>query len=228
MRLLLIEDNKKLATLVVEGLGRVGFDVDRSASASEARDVLSKTRYAAVILDLGLPDGDGRQVLRELRARGDPTPVLILTARGSVQDRVEGLRDGADDYVVKPFAFDELVARVQAVLRRPAQFLGGSLQIANLTFDSGSRQAFVDGNPHVLSNREATVLELLMQRHGRVVPKRFLEEQLFGKSSEGGPNAIEVYIYRLRQLLEEWGADLAIHTVRGVGYLIRNDDKARE
>ena len=181
---------------------------------------MDTTRYAAVILDLGLPDGDGRQILRDIRRKGDSTPVLILTARGSVVERVEGLRDGADDYLAKPFAFEELVARLQAVLRRPTQFLGGSIQIGNLTFDTGSRQVFVDGRPQILSQREANLLELLMQRHGQVVPKRYLEDQLFGQAVDASSNAVEVYIYRLRQDLAAWGARMVIHTVRGVGYLI--------
>jgi len=220
MRLLLVEDNERLAQLVAGVLKRAGFDVDSFPSASEARAALDTTRYAAVVLDLGLPDGDGRQILRDMRLKGDSTPVLILTARGSVLERVEGLRDGADDYLPKPFAVEELVARVQAVLRRPAQFLGGSLQIGNLTFDTGSRQVFIDGRPQILSQREATLLELLMQRHGRVVPKRYLEDHLFGQGEDGSSNAIEVYVYRLRQELAAWGAQVAIHTVRGVGYLI--------
>jgi len=156
-----------------------------------------------------------------MRERGDATPVVILTARSSLAERVEGLREGADDYLAKPFAFEELLAHLQAVLRRQAQYLGGTLQIGNLTFDSGSRQVCVNGVAKILSQRECAVLELLMQRHGRVVPKRYLEEQLFGQSGEqGGPNAIEVYVYRLRQQLDEWGAQVVIHTVRGVGYLI--------
>ena len=220
MRLLLVEDNERLAKLITLCLKKAGFDVDSSTSLSETQTALKATQYAAVVLDLGLPDGDGRQILRNLRKRGDATPVVILTARGSVEDRVKGLRDGADDYLAKPFATEELVARVQAVLRRPAQFLGSSLQIGNLTFDTGNQQVFVDGKPKNLSLREATLLELLMRRHGQVVPKRYLEDQLFGKAEEGSVNAIEVYIYRLRQELAEWGAQITVHTVRGVGYLI--------
>lgn len=220
MRLLLVEDNEKLARLIVDGLKKAGYDTDWSVTAAEARASALATRYLAIILDLGLPDADGRQILRELRARGDPTPVVILTARSSVADRVEGLRLGADDYLVKPFAFEELLARLQAVLRRPGDLLGRSLQVGNVTLDTGSRQVFVDGVPRVLSFREASVLDLLMRRHGRVVPKRFLEDQLFGHSEELGSNAIEVYIYRLRQQLAECGAQVVIHTVRGVGYLI--------
>ena len=221
MRLLVVEDSESLSHLVTAGLTKAGYDVDAYATTSDARTALERVRYAAMVLDLGLPDGDGRQVLREMRERGDATPVVILTARSSIAERVEGLRDGADDYLGKPFAFEELLAHLQAVLRRPAQYLGGTLQIGNLTFDTGSRQVCVNGVTKILSQRECAVLELLMQRHGRVVPKRYLEEQLFGRPGEqGGPNAIEVYVYRLRQQLDEWGAQVVIHTVRGVGYLI--------
>jgi len=137
-----------------------------------------------------------------------------------VVERVEGLRDGADDYLVKPFAFEELVARLQAVLHHPTQFVGGSIHIGDLTFDTGSRQVFVDGRPQILSQREANLLELLMQRHGQVVPKRYLEDQLFGQAEDASSNAIEVYIYRLRQELAAWRACIVIHTVHRVGYLI--------
>src|SRR5690348_2868008 len=121
MRLLIVEDNEELSQLLAKGLQSAGFDADVIGSASEARAVLKTTRYAALILDLGLPDGDGLSVLRELRQRKDPIPVLVLTARSGVPDRVGGLRSGADDYLVKPFAFDELVARLEALLRRPGQ-----------------------------------------------------------------------------------------------------------
>src|SRR5246127_3007583 len=140
MRLLVIEDNALLSELL--------------AKAAEARAVLMTTTYAAVILDLGLPDGEGLSILRELRHRKDSTPVLVLTARGGVSDRVSGLRSGADDYMVKPFALEELVARLEALLRRPGQQLGSSLHIANLEFDLRSRQASIDDQPQGLSSRE--------------------------------------------------------------------------
>ena len=139
MRLLVVEDNAQLSQLLAKGLGIAGYETDLLATAAEARDALLTTTYAAVILDLGLPDGDGLSILRELRHRKDPTPVLVLTARGGLQDRVSGLRSGADDYRVKPFALEELVARLEAQLRRPGQQLGSSLHIANLEFDLRNR-----------------------------------------------------------------------------------------
>src|SRR6202453_1723190 len=147
MRLLVVEDNAQLSQLLAKGLGIAGYETDLLATAAEARDALLTTSYAAVILDLGLPDGDGLSILRELRHRKDPTPVLVLTARGGLQDRVNGLRSGADDYLVKPFALEELVARLEAQLRRPGQQLGNSLHIANLEFDLRGRQARTANRP---------------------------------------------------------------------------------
>ena len=223
MRLLIVEDSEELAQLLANGLKSAGYDSDVLLTASDARAALSTTRYAAVILDLGLPDGDGLSILREIRQRDDPTPVLVLTARGSVDDRVSGLHSGADDYLVKPFAFEELVARLAALLRRPGQLLGSSLHVANLVFDTESRQAFIDDQPQVFSAREAAVLELLMRRQGRVVPKRLVEDHLFGLADDVASNAIEVYIHRLRKQLADRGAKVQIHTMRGVGYLIAEE-----
>jgi two-component system response regulator TctD len=147
MRLLVVEDNDELAQLLVKGLASEGFAADAVATAGEAREALATTRYAAVVLDLGLPDEDGLAVLREIRDRNDATPILVLTARGGVRDRVTGLRSGADDYLVKPFEFDELVARIRALLRRPGDLLGRLLRIGNVAFDTEARQALVDERP---------------------------------------------------------------------------------
>jgi len=220
MRLLVVEDNQQLAEVLTKGLQAAGYETDRLATCAEARAALTTTRYAALILDLGLPDGDGLAILREIRHRKDPLPVLVLTARGGVHDRVSGLRSGADDYVVKPFDFEELLARLEALLRRPGQLLGSSLQVGNLAFDTESRQAFIDDKPQVLSGRETAVLELLMRRKDRVVSKSLVEDQIFGLSGEVASNAVEVYVHRLRKQLSEHGAKIVIHTIRGVGYLM--------
>jgi len=166
MRLLLVEDNEELGQLLSRRVQAAGYEADLLATAADALTAVMTTRYAAMILDLGLPDGDGLAILREMRQREDPLPVLVLTARGGLQDRVSGLRSGADDYLVKPFAFEELIARLEALLRRPGQLLGRSLQIANLAFDTEGRQAFIDDEPQVLSASEMTLLELLMRRQG--------------------------------------------------------------
>lgn len=223
MRLLVVEDNPELAALLAEGLRKAGFEVDLLSSGEEARAVVDSTFYAALILDLGLPDGDGLALLRELRHRGNSIPVLVLTARGGLEDRILGLRSGADDYLVKPFALEELIARIEAQLRRPGQLMANSLRIANLEFDTRTRQATIDSRPEVLSARETDVLELLMRSKGRVVSKKQVEDQIFGHSGDVASNAVEVYVHRLRRQLADKGAHVQIHTVRGVGYLIAED-----
>jgi DNA-binding response OmpR family regulator len=223
MRLLIVEDNEELAQLLAKGLKTAGYDSDVLSTVEDARAVLSTTFYAALILDLGLPDGDGLELLRELRQRDNPVPVLVLTARGGLHDRVHGLRSGADDYLVKPFALEELLARLEAQLRRPGQLLGSSLRIANLAFDTQNRQASINDQPQVLSARETAVLELLMRSKGRVVSKKQVEDHIFGHSGEVASNAVEVYVHRLRKQLSERGARVQVHTIRGVGYLIAEE-----
>lgn len=223
MRLLIVEDNAELSMLVAKGLAAAGYAADIVNSDAEARDTLRTVNYAAMILDLGLPDGDGLSILTELRRRGDPLPVIVLTARGGVQDRVAGLRSGADDYLAKPFALEELVARLEAILRRPGQLLGKSLHLGNLVYDTEGRQIFIDDKPRTLSARETSVLEILLRRQGRVVPKKNVEDHIFGLSGEVGSNAVEVYVSRLRKQLAEYGARVVIHTVRGVGYMMAED-----
>lgn len=223
MRLLVVEDNKQLSQLLAKGLQTAGYEADVLATAAEARTALMTTSYAALVLDLGLPDGDGLAILRELRHRKDSIPVLVLTARGGLHDRVNGLRSGADDYLVKPFALEELVARLEAQLRRPGQILGSSLRIANMEFDTRNRQASIDDKPQVLSSRETAVLELLMRSKGRVVSKKQVEDHIFGLSGDVASNAVEVYVHRLRKQLSDKGAKVQIHTIRGVGYLIAED-----
>lgn len=201
-------------------LESVALATDSAHSAESAKLMLQLSRYAAVILDLGLPDGDGLSVLRELRGRGNPTPVLILTARASVLERVIGLDAGADDYLGKPFAIEELIARIHALLRRPGAMLGKVLEAGNLVFDSVTRETTVAGKPINMPARELEILELLLRRQNRVVPKPVVESQLFGSEDPSGSNAIEVYVHRLRRRLETAHAGVAIHTLRGIGYLL--------
>jgi DNA-binding response OmpR family regulator len=221
MRLLLIEDNQTLSALLQKGLSAAGFEVDVVRTLTDALNGLALTRFSAIILDLGLPDGDGYAVLQFLRGKGDSTPVLILTARSAVDDRVKGFQRGADDYLCKPFALEELVARVHALLRRPGTLLGAALQLGRVTFDIAAREVTVDGRPQSVPPREAAVLEVLLRRSGRVVPKQLIEDQLYGLSDEVSSNAVEVYVHRLRKQLSEAGAGIEIHTIRGVGYLVR-------
>jgi two-component system response regulator TctD len=223
MRILIVEDSLEFANLIKEGLARNGYDADCVSDIADARAAVAAARPVAMILDLGLPDGNGLTLLREMRDRQDPLPVIILTARGSVSDRVTGLRSGADDYLVKPFAFEELVARIEAVLRRPGQFLGRSLKLGNLVLDTVARQTSIEDKPHSLAPRELAILELLMRRPGQVVPKRMVEDQLFGLGGDVGSNAVEVYVHRLRKQLTDAGSSATITTVRGVGYLITSE-----
>jgi len=220
VRLLLIEDNERFAVLLRQGLASAGFTVDMLASAKDAAAALEAGRWDIVVLDRGLPDADGLDVLTAMRRRGDTTPVLILTAHGSLKDRVTGLQSGADDYLVKPFALEELVARLQALLRRPGNLLGLALRLGNLTLDTVARQVFVEDRPIAFSAREIAVLEHLMRRSGRVVAKTLLESSLYGPAQEVGSNALEVHVHRLRRHLVETGATVQVHTVRGVGYMI--------
>jgi two-component system response regulator TctD len=223
MRVLTVEDNPELLKLVANGLRSAGYQVDTAQNVADARTALADTSYAALILDLGLPDEDGTVLLKELRRKQNPLPVIVLTARSSVNDRVSGLQDGADDYLIKPFAFDELKARLEAILRRPNQMLGTSLRVGNVTFDTVSKQVFVEDIPQHFSARESTIIELLLRRSGKVVPKKVIEDELYGVAGDFASNAIEVYIHRTRKQLADAGANVKIHTIRGVGYMATGD-----
>ncbi|HET6185039.1 MAG TPA: response regulator [Acetobacteraceae bacterium] len=225
MRLLLVEDNERLRALTAGALKAAGFDIDTACSAAEAEGLATALPYAAIILDLGLPDEDGLALLKRLRAGGRASPVLILTARGGVLDRVAGLDAGADDYLIKPFAMEELLARIRVLLRRAWGMTGDRLGVGALSFDVRTRETEVRGKVRPLPPRESAVLELLLRRAGRVVPKRLVEDQLFGLSGEGGANAIEVYVHRLRRFLADEAAGLRIDTVRGVGYVLSAEGK---
>jgi len=220
VRLLIIEDEARIAEIVRSALARAGFAVDAVGLYSEAQEALAANRYDAVILDLGLPDGDGLALLKEMRKRGNAVPVLVLTARDAVEHRVAGLDGGADDYLIKPFATSEVVARTKAMLRRPGGALGTILSSGNIAFDTIGRDMRIGETVLVLPRRESAILEHLMRRAGRVVPKAVLEETLYGIDDELGSNAIPVHVHHLRRKLMDGGASVEIHTVRGVGYLL--------
>src|SRR5262245_12010617 len=224
MRLLVVEDNEELAQLLTQRLQAAGYETDFLMTAAEAQAAVQPVTPLWCSTSVCPMETASRSCERYDGAR-IPLPVLVLTARGGLQDRVSGLRSGADDYLVKPFAFEELLARLEALLRRPGQLLGRSLQIANVEFDTESRQAFIDGKPQVLSARETAVLELLMRRKDRVVSKKLVEDHIFGLSGDVASNAVEVYIHRLRKQLSDRGAKVQIHTIRGVGYLT-SEEKA--
>lgn len=220
MRILVVEDNAELVGLLTKALGRAGLDVDSAGNAGDAEICLKTMHYAAIVLDLGLPDADGLVVLDQLRRRRDRTPVLILSARGGLDDRITGLHKGASDYLVKPFAMDELVARIQTLLRRTPDSEGDVLNLGNVSFETEGRRATVAGKVLFLPPREADLLEILLKRGGRTVSHDALQGQVFGMSQNVSSNAIEVYVHRLRRILAEAGANIGIHTIRGVGYLM--------
>lgn len=220
MRLLVIEDEARIAEIVRAALVRNGFTVDVVRLCADAREALATNPYDAAILDLGLPDGDGLELLKELRAGRNAVPVIVLTARDAVEHRVSGLDAGADDYLIKPFAMAELIARTKALLRRPGGALGATLRAGNIAFDTIGRDVHIDESVLVLPRREAAILEHLMRRVGRVVPKSLLEDKLYGLDDELDSNAIPVHVHHLRRKLTENGANVEIHTVRGVGYIL--------
>jgi DNA-binding response OmpR family regulator len=220
VRLLIIEDQDRLSGILKAKLGDIGFTVDIAASAADASAALELINYDAAILDLGLPDGDGLAVLAAARRAGNALPILILTARDAVADRVAGLNAGADDYLTKPFAMAELIARIKALLRRPGGVLGMTLEAGNVRLDTVGRELTVGATPVRLSRRELAVLEQMMRRLGRIVPKAVLEEKLYGIDEEPDSNPIPVHVHHLRRQLEAAGASLIIHTIRGVGYIL--------
>jgi DNA-binding response OmpR family regulator len=221
MQILLFEDHDRLAMSLVKGLADFGFGVDTFASAADGLSAMKAIAYDGIILDLGLPDRDGIDVLRELREHDRRTPILVLTARDGIDDRVAGLDAGADDYVLKPCAMKELAARLRALLRRPGRALGAMLTIGNVRLDVASRQVTVGGSVVGFTRREIGALELLMRREGQVVSKTALEDGLYGLSKDVSANAIEVLISRVRRRLDAAGASCSIHTLHGIGYLLK-------
>lgn len=218
MKILLVEDDPTLGEAVMLALRQAGFGVDWTRDGVKAETALAGFVYDAVLLDLGLPRREGLEVLRGLRRRGSTLPVLILTARDSVEDRVRGLDAGADDYLLKPFALNELLARLRALLRRAYGQGDTQIRVGRLSFDSVGRQARIDEAPLGLSARELEVLEILLNQRGRVTAKEAIADRLAGWDECVGENAVEVYIHRLRRKLD--GSGVAIRTLRGLGYLL--------
>ncbi|GBG13814.1 two-component system [Novimethylophilus kurashikiensis] len=221
MRILIVEDDPTLADGLTRSLGQSGYAIDRASNGEQANTMLQNAAYDLAILDLGLPKMDGTEVLKRLRQRGGRTPVLILTARDAIEDRVQGLDLGADDYLTKPFNLVELEARVRALIRRGQLGSNAALHCGNLEFDPSGRRATNGNTPLELSSRELGVLEVLMLRQNKVVNKEQIMEALCNWDEDLGDNAIEVYIHRLRKKLESSGA--RIRTIRGLGYLLEED-----
>jgi DNA-binding response OmpR family regulator len=219
LRLLIIEDNQRLCQAVVDSLRAQGFAVDTAASASEGLRFWRAADYDAIVLDLMLPDDTGLNALKDMRHRGNVTPVLILTALGSIEDRVHGLDCGADDYLVKPFAMQELIARLRALLRRPGGALGRTLTLGSVKLDTSARIATVAETQLDLTRSELIVLEALLRNQGRVISKERLAECLYNFEQERSANSVETQVHRLRKKLAAAGADISLRTLRGLGYL---------
>lgn len=221
MRILLVEDNLELASLILQALQAIRLHVEHVASGNAADSLLLTQDYALVILDLSLPDLDGMEVLKRLRARHSAVPVLILTARGSLQDKVAGLNAGADDYLAKPFELAELEARVKALLRRGLQQESVQISCGELRFDTLSRQFYYAEQLLSLTPREYAVLELLISKPGQAVAKDKLYSGVFTLDDDANKDAIEIYVHRLRKKLDQLSAGkVVIVTLRGIGYLL--------
>jgi DNA-binding response OmpR family regulator len=226
MRLLAIEDEPDLGHLLVANLGRAGFAVDLAGSLGDARALLRTCQYDLILLDLRLSDGSGLDLLRRLRAGRTETPVIILSAADAVEDRIGGLHEGADDYLVKPFAVEELVARIRAVLRRQGGGLSIAFSIGNVGFKPVSREVEIDGRPVTLPRRELALLEAMMRANGRVVTRDALDGGIYALEDDRQSNVLESTISRLRRRLEAEGANIGIRVVRGVGYRLEASNAA--
>jgi DNA-binding response OmpR family regulator len=216
--LLVVEDESRLADSLCKGLSEEGFSVAWSDTAELAAERLKSLQFDLILLDLQLPGKSGLELLRELRAGGNATPVLILTAHGSLDERVAGLNSGADDYLVKPFAFAELLARVRAIIRGRTVTAAPVLKVGAIEFDTTRRRAKSDGQALSLSPKETMLLELLMRHAGQTVTRSMIAETVWEADLDAFTNLIEVFINRLRQKI---GSSAKIQTVRGVGYSIR-------
>jgi DNA-binding response OmpR family regulator len=216
MRLLLVEDDLMIGESLRQALRQAGYAVDWVRDGHAADGTLASERFDLVLLDLGLPERDGMEVLQAQRSRGDRTPVIVLTARDELASRVQGLDAGADDYVVKPFELDELLARIRAVVRRQSGRAEPAIEVGGVRLDPSTREVSRDGVALALSAREYAVLEALMLRPGAILSRAQLEDRLYGWGEELESNAISVYVHQLRRKLGEG----FIHTVRGVGYYI--------
>ncbi|MEI5681646.1 response regulator transcription factor [Mesorhizobium sp. CGMCC 1.15528] len=221
MRILLVEDEPEMVSALRAALKRHDMVMDHAGSLKAAEGFVAIDTYDAILLDRRLPDGDGLSLVSKLRAEKNATPVLVLTALGDLADKVAGLDLGADDYLAKPFAFEELLARLRALLRRPATVQAQTFRAGHVAFDVGHREASIRGEPLTLPRRELLVLETLMRRTGRMVQRSSLMEAVFGMDDEIQSNALDTHISRLRRKLADAEGGVTINGIRGVGYLLR-------
>lgn len=218
MRILIIDDDHDLADLAKTVLSADGFAVDVFNTIEDGRLAIETTDYDALILDLNLPDGDGITLLEERRSAGDTTPVLILTTRAKVDDRIKGFESGGDGYLPKPFAVEELVARMRALTRRLENSEPDNITIGNVLLNTSAQEAIVEDNPIRLSKREWEMLNILALRQGNVVSRRSIQDQIYDFAENPDDNALEAIVSRLRKNLKSSGATIAVHTHRGEGY----------
>jgi DNA-binding response OmpR family regulator len=224
MRVLVVEDEKKTASFIRKALQAESFAVDVSHDGSEALLLASNTPFDAIVLDIMLPRRDGLSVLRQLRQQKNNTPVLLLSARGQVDERVEGLNAGADDYLPKPFALAELIARVRSLGRRGGEPKSVVLRTADLALDTTTRQATRGGTTFELTTREYLLLEFLMRSSGRICGRMAILEKVWDYDFDPGTNLVDVYIKRLREKIDEGFQPKLLHTVRGVGYVLKEEE----
>jgi two-component system OmpR family response regulator len=227
MRVLLLEDDLRLGPLVTRGLRAEGHAVDPATSIEDARWLATQNEYDVLVLDIVLPDGDGMDLCAELRASGNWTPCLLLTARSAVADRVRGLDVGADDYLVKPFAFEELLARVRSIGRRGAVPRPAVIEVGRLRIDPAGREVTVDGAAVDVPGRDFALLELLARRAGSVLDRETILEHVWDWAYDGASNVVDVHIHGLRSRLAAHPGAPVIETVRGAGYVLRADPAAR-
>ena len=226
MKVLVIEDTPKLGAAIREAMTRAQFVNDLAPTIEEADTLLATSPYDLILLDLSLPDGDGLEFLRKIRAARIHTPVIVLTARGGLNDRIAGLDDGADDYLVKPFELSEMISRCRAVLRRPDRLNVEPIRVGRLLFDQKSGLVTAEGYNTPLPRRESQLLAALMRRSGKVCTRTHLEDSIYEATAEVTPNALEASIYRLRTFLTAADSGVEVRTVRGVGYVLVASENA--
>ena len=227
MRILVVEDEEKVASFVRKGLEQSAYTVDVATNGEDAIELATVNDYDAMVLDVMLPGRDGLSVVRELRALGNAVPVLALTARGTLEDRIQGLDSGCDDYLPKPFAFDELLARLRALLRRQTGTVRSPrMEYAGLSLDPVTRAVARDGRAIELTNKEYALLELLLRHPGHVYTRTAILESVWGYDFDAGSNVLEVYMNFLRKKIDAHGGRKLLHTVRGVGYVLREEGSA--
>lgn len=225
MRILVVEDEKSLNEVIVKRLEEEHYGVDWCYNGKDALDNILLTEYDAVILDIMLPELNGYEVLKTMRSKNIDTPVLFLTAKDSIEDRVKGLDSGANDYLTKPFAFEELLARIRVMLRKDSNSSGNIFTVANLTVDTNSHSVFRDDIPIKLSKREFTILEYMIRNRGKILSKDKIEQHIWNYDYEGGSNVIEVYIRYLRKKIDADFSPKLIHNIYGVGYILKVEDE---